>query len=104
MFYRKKLEMEEALKSNKYKNIHIVLAYYLYEDYSGEAFVLFIKGRTLYEVNASHCSCYGLEDQWKPEKTSLLAIKHRLKTGTLGMGGYDGDRYNSKLKSILGIK
>lgn len=28
-FIEEKIKMEEALKSNKYKNIHIVLAYYV---------------------------------------------------------------------------
>lgn len=34
--------------------------------YDGEAYVLYQKGRDLYEVEASHCSCYGFENQWKP--------------------------------------
>lgn len=55
----------------------ILYAWYEYEDYSGSAFVLFRKGRKLYEVNGSHCSCYGLEDQWDPEVTSREALLKR---------------------------
>lgn len=56
----------------------IVYGYYSYEDYSGEAFVLYEKDGKLYEVNGSHCSCYGLEDQWQPEETLVEAIEKRL--------------------------
>ncbi|USV41034.1 hypothetical protein [Xanthomonas phage BUDD] len=63
----------------------IILAYYNYEDYSGEAFVLFRRfDGKYYEVNASHCSCYGLENQWEPEPTTLEAIVYRLEHGDLG--------------------
>lgn len=55
----------------------ILLASYTYEDYSGDAFVLFEKGGKLFEVNGSHCSCYGLEDQWEPEETTKEALLSR---------------------------
>lgn len=55
----------------------ILLASYTYENYSGAAFVLFEKDGTLFEVNGSHCSCYGLEDQWEPEETSEEALLAR---------------------------
>ena len=29
----------------------------------------------LYEVNGSHCSCYGFEGQFEPEETSIDYIK-----------------------------
>lgn len=55
----------------------IVFAAYKYEDYSGSALVLFMKDGKLYEVNGSHCSCYGLEGQWSPEETFIEALKMR---------------------------
>lgn len=58
-------------------DIDIVFAWYTYEDYSGDAFVLFTQGGKLYEVNGGHCSCYGLEDQWEPEVTSVAALRSR---------------------------
>lgn len=61
----------------------IIAATYTYEDYSGSAWVVFRKNGTLYEVNGSHCSCYGLEGQWKPEETSFEALQHRLQNGDL---------------------
>lgn len=45
--------------------------------YSGSAHVLFVRDGKLYEVNGSHCSCYGLEGQWYPEETSVEAIRAR---------------------------
>ena len=45
--------------------------------YDGEAHVIFRKDGKLYEVNGSHCSCYGLEGQWTPEETTLAALLAR---------------------------
>lgn len=53
----------------------ILYAYYERECYEGDAYVLLRYGGRLYEVYGSHCSCYGLEDQWNPEETSLVALR-----------------------------
>jgi hypothetical protein len=55
----------------------ILFAAYEGGDYEGDAIVVYLKDGVLYEVNGSHCSCYGLEDQWSPEETSLDALKMR---------------------------
>lgn len=69
----------------KYKDIEILLASYADDGcYGGDAYVLFRKDNKLYEVNACHCSCFGIEGQWEPEETSIESIKHRLKEGSLG--------------------
>jgi hypothetical protein len=60
----------------------IHLAWYGYGDYCGSSLVIFEKDGKLYEVNASHCSCYGLEGQWEPEETNWEA---------LAMRGVDGE-------------
>ena len=51
---------------------HIIFAAYSCAGYEGEAHVVFegTDGK-YYEVNGSHCSCHGLEDQWEPEETTL---------------------------------
>lgn len=59
------------------KGATILFASYLYEYYDGSAFVLFEWDGKLYEVNGSHCSCYGLEGQWEPEETSVAAVRMR---------------------------
>ena len=47
-------------------NLEILLAWYGSGGYDGTAFVLCRDRITgcLFEVNGSHCSCYGLEGQW----------------------------------------
>lgn len=55
----------------------VLLAAYTYEDYSGDAFVLFRKDGILFEVNGGHCSCYGLEGQWEPEETTTECLLKR---------------------------
>jgi hypothetical protein len=74
---------------------NILLAGYWYECYEGEAFVLYEKEGRLFEVNGSHCSCYGLEGQWDPELTTIEALEHRLDHG------YGRDQYAEKLREIL---
>lgn len=56
----------------------ILFAFYMDENYSGDAKVIFEKCGQLYEVEGSHCSCYGLEGQWKPGVTTWAALKLRL--------------------------
>ena len=55
----------------------VLVAMYEKEAYEGTACVLFERDGRLYEVNASHCSCYGLEGQWSPEETSWDALQMR---------------------------
>lgn len=63
---------EDALEG---ATIH--LAWYGYGSYCGSALVVYEKNGKLYEVNGSHCSCYGLEGQWEPEETSWEALTKR---------------------------
>lgn len=55
----------------------VLYAWYEYENYSGSAFVLLQKDGKFYEVNGGHCSCYGLEDQFDLEETSVEALLKR---------------------------
>ena len=52
----------------------IHLAMYDNEGYEGRAWVIYEHQGQLYEVNASHCSCYGLEGQWDPIESDWRAI------------------------------
>jgi hypothetical protein len=60
--------------------VEILLASYTYENYSGSAYVLYrnLRNNELYEVCGSHCSCYGLEEQWEPELVTLEYLEDRL--------------------------
>jgi hypothetical protein len=56
----------------------ILFACYDTPSYEGYAIVLFERDGKLYEVHGSHCSCYGLEDQWEPEETTWPALAMRV--------------------------
>lgn len=69
--------------------------------YSGQAFGLFrgTDGK-LYEVNGSHCSCSGLEDQWSPEECTVEDIEFRINNGSLGTGCC-GNNFVEPLRAVL---
>ena len=62
----------------------VLYACYTYEDYEGNALVLFESGGKLYEVSGGHCSCHGLEDQWEPAEISWEYLNNRK---FYGLGG-----------------
>jgi len=53
----------------------LLMAVILSGMYEGEAFVLFERDGDLFEVLASHCSCYGFEGQWNPQPTTVAALR-----------------------------
>lgn len=55
-------------------NSIVHLAWYGYGDYIGCSWVIYENNGILYQVNGSHCSCYGLEGQWEPEETDWRVI------------------------------
>lgn len=89
--------------------VEVLLATYTYEDYSGDAFVLFLRDGKLYEVNGSHCSCYGLSEsnysgdtttQWQPEETTVAALWMRMAKGHLGKED-EGGGFAKELNGVL---
>lgn len=99
---RDRLEINEHLNNN-YKDINVILAAYKTEAYEGYAYVLFEKNGKLYEVTGSHCSCYGLEGQWSPNKVDVKELEHRLVEGTFGESSYSGN-FKKELCEKLGIE
>lgn len=83
------------------KGVKILLASYTYVDYSGDAYVLFEKDSTLFEVNGSHCSCYGLEGQWEPEETTLESVEYRMRNGDLGNSKWGNNEFADELEKVL---
>lgn len=65
------------LSSEQLEGVEILYAMYDGGGYDGWAHVIIRKDGKLYEVNGSHCSCYGLEGQWEPEETSVTALLFR---------------------------
>ena len=101
MWEENKRKAAEAIAKPEYQGLEILLASYSYENYSGDAFILFRHGGKLYEVNGGHCSCYGLEGQWSPEGTTVEALQHRLDAGSLGKGDYYGNEFAKELREVL---
>lgn len=77
---------------------NILFAVYVYEWYTGNAFVLFEENDKLYSVYGSHCSCYGLENQWCPEETDLEHLHHLILNGY-----YFDDMEKEQICIFLGI-
>ena len=97
----KKEEMTKEI--DRYKDVNILFASYSYANYSGDAWVLFEQDGQLFEVNGSHCSCYGLEGQWNKEPVVLEELKNRLEKGNLGTEDYCGNEFAAELKVFLGL-
>jgi predicted nucleic acid-binding Zn finger protein len=58
----------------------------VYDDggYEGSALVIYVEKRKFYIVEASHCSCYGLEGQWEPTVHEKVELKKML-TASYGL-------------------
>lgn len=97
-------EVKEQIATDWYistdmlKDCKILYSNYTYEGYSGFGFVIFRRDGKLYEVNGSHCSCYGLEGQWDEEETSKEALLHRLTEGH--MYGVEKDELLAIVKKL----
>jgi hypothetical protein len=63
----------------------IVFAAYEIDGYEGSADVLYIKDGKIYHVTGSHCSCYGLENQWSPDEMPIEALRHVVENGSYGI-------------------
>ena len=96
---KEKVDLFLKQKVNK-----ILFASYGNDSYWGDAFVLFEKDGKLFEVNASHCSCFGLENQWEEEEVELKELEHRLINGTFGESYCFGNQFKEELKEFLGLK
>lgn len=85
----------------QFQGIEVLLASYMDEGYDGHAFVLFRKDCKLYEVNAYHCSCYGLENQWEPEETTIDTLVHRMTEGGFGKDYSEENVFANELVSVI---
>lgn len=59
----------------------VVYSAYEYEDYSGEAVVIYVDGGKFWYVSGSHCSCYQLEGMWSPEEIPIDALLRMVSKG-----------------------
>lgn len=96
------LRKEFSVTEDALVGFEVLLASYYCESYGGGAFVLLRRSDgKLFEVNASHCSCFDLEGQWGPEETSVSELRRRLEDGTFGTEG-KLNIFRKELLSVLG--
>jgi hypothetical protein len=93
--------------------IEIVVAYMSVGSWGcdSSAFIVFRKDGVLYEVNGSHCSCYGFSEssvyggstQWEPEPVETVDAILKRKDYALAGGGYDSDQAGNaaKIRALL---
>lgn len=89
--FEKKEDVQHEFCVDNLEGCNILFAWYGNGSYDGSAFVLFERDGQLYEVNGGHCSCYGLEEQWDPELTTVEALEYRIREGGLGNDTYTDD-------------
>ena len=78
-----------AYDVNTRDGINILIADYVYADWSGSSKVIFERDGKYYEVHGSHCSCYGLEGQWDEEEVFLPALRYRMDNMRYGKDAFD---------------
>lgn len=100
VWIERKAEMQNALADPAYQGIKVLIADYEQGGYEGDAFVLFERDGKLWEVNAGHCSCYGLEGQWEPEEVTMQNLADRLNKSTYGRFHDEGE-FREAMKNIL---
>jgi hypothetical protein len=61
-----------------------VLASYTWEDYEGDANVLYRDNDRIFYVDGGHCSCYGLEGQWHPEEYTTETLAGQVERAKYG--------------------
>lgn len=80
--FESKQSVSSSFRHTLTENQIVLYADYTYKNYSGSAMVLFIENGQLYYVGGSHCSCYGLENQWEPETVSEAELVHWVTNGS----------------------
>lgn len=88
------------------KGIRLLVAYESVGDYGCDSsgFYVFRKGRKLYEVHGSHCSCYGFEGQWNPEETSLAYFRSDKFHFSTGGDDSEGGAQVAKVRDFFALK
>ena len=90
-----------VLSDDDVRGVRILLASYESDGNDSYAYVLFALEGKLYEVRGSHCSCYGLEDQWVPDEVTVAELRHRHEKGRLGRNSQGGNDFADELKKVL---
>ena len=91
------MKIDFEIKGDEYDDINVIVGYYNYEDYEGDAMVIFEHKDKLFTVEGGHCSCYGLEGQWNPDEITIDYLNHRALNGLFA---YNND-HNNEIKNHL---
>jgi len=80
----------------------VIFAGYITPSYEGYALVVYRNGEEYFTVEGSHCSCYGLEGQWKPEPYTkdFLRDVYTRKLENLEKRDYESD-YDYERKDVV---
>lgn len=95
---RKHLIEEYETTKEEVSKYDILIAYESEDSYEGNSFFL-LKNKEdggYYHTYGSHCSCYGFEGQFEPEKTTIKYLQSE--HFSFYCGGYDDNSdYNQKM-------
>ena len=95
---------QQAYVSDQLDSLDVLIAYESVGSWGcdSSSFFLFRNKETgkLYELHASHCSCYGFEGQFSLEESVVEALRYRASNGhVFGTGGYD-DNEDGNTKAV----
>ena len=77
-------DVQERFSMNDPEPQAVIWAEYDNGGYDGQAYVFYYNEGKFWYNEGSHCSCYGLEDQWDPEEYSLETLKGQMERATYG--------------------
>lgn len=95
-------DVVDNFKRKEILNYEIIVAAYFKESYEGAAYLLLKKGVNYYEVEASHCSCNGLEECFRlGSPVDLNYIRHRLENGEFFSSYYIDKQIKDSLRGYF---
>lgn len=82
---------KDPIIASRLEELEIVVALLESYDYEESSFFIFKEKNSnrYYELYASHCSCYGFENQFDLEETSLDILRDQAKSGRDFRYNYD---------------
>jgi hypothetical protein len=93
-------DVQRAFHMEEARPDEVLLARYSQDGYDGRAHVLYRNGGSYFHVYGSHCSCFGLEDQWDPEEYDLVTLVAALERSSGDSYGFCGAEGQALLPSL----
>lgn len=97
---KEKIVADFEIAEETLRDTAILIAYMSEGSYGcdSDAFIVFRKDGVLYEVQGSHCSCFGFEGQWEPDPLESIEAVLKRSDWALAGGGYDSDQKGNAAK------